>query len=78
MLPSIDRSEWSESLGAEGGTGKYFNDYCQWKNIPEFEEFVYKSTAAEIVGTLMQSEVCVNRSDLNISYRFATHFKNIL
>ncbi|KAF6032641.1 hypothetical protein EB796_009058 [Bugula neritina] len=49
-------SAWSESLSAEGGSGKYFNDYCQWRRIPEFEDYVFNSEAAAIVGQLMQSE----------------------
>ena len=52
-------SIWSEELKAEGGTGRYFNDYCQWRRIPEMTEFVNKSNAAEIVGKLLQSQVRV-------------------
>ncbi|KAJ9575249.1 hypothetical protein L9F63_025801, partial [Diploptera punctata] len=37
-------------------TGTYFNDYCNWKKIPEFQEFVEHSPAAEIAGNLMECE----------------------
>jgi ectoine hydroxylase-related dioxygenase (phytanoyl-CoA dioxygenase family) len=38
-------------------SGTYFNDYCNWKKIPEFQEYVHNSPAAELAGTLMCSEV---------------------
>ena len=41
----------------DGNTGTYFNDYCNWKKIPEFREFVEHSPAAEIAGSLMGCEV---------------------
>lgn len=50
-------SEYSESLMAEEGAGKYFNDYGHWRRIAQFVDFVYNSEAAEIVGKLLQSEV---------------------
>lgn len=57
-------SEWSENLSAEGGTGKYFNDYCQWRRVPEFVDFVYNSGVSASIGKLLDSEVC--RSVINI------------
>ena len=55
-------SKYSENLRAAGGPGYYFNDYCNWQNIEEFNDFVYNSPAAGIAGRLMQSEVkCDNR-----------------
>ena len=65
-------SIWSEELKAEGGTGRYFNDYCQWRRIPEMTEFVYKSNAAEIVGKLIQSQV---RAQYNNTYCHAKNSK---
>ena len=38
-------------------SGTYFNDYCNWKKIPEFQQYVHNSPAAELAGTLMSSEV---------------------
>lgn len=52
-------SKFSERLTTEGSTRSfYFNDYFNWRQIPEFREFVYKSPAGEIAGKLMEAEVC--------------------
>jgi ectoine hydroxylase-related dioxygenase (phytanoyl-CoA dioxygenase family) len=48
-------------VGDSGGV--YFNDYCNCKKIPEFQEYIYNSPAAELAGTLMCSEVSL----LNVS-----------
>eukprot|EP00058_Branchiostoma_floridae_P027272 XP_002612763.1 hypothetical protein BRAFLDRAFT_97256 [Branchiostoma floridae] len=52
-------SRYSESLVGEGGPGAYFNDYCNWRSIPEFQDFVYNSPAAQIAAQLMDSQVRV-------------------
>ena len=52
--PSKD-GEWLKSKDSQTF---YFNDYFNWRRIPEFEEFVRSSPAAEIAGKLMKSEVC--------------------
>src|SRR3954464_4277028 len=36
--------------------GKFFEDFCNWDRIPEFEEFVRASPAAAIAGDLMGSQ----------------------
>ena len=36
--------------------GSFFEDYCNWKRIEEFHEFIFNSPAAEIVGQLTNSE----------------------
>ncbi|KAJ9595518.1 hypothetical protein L9F63_013283 [Diploptera punctata] len=51
-------SKYAEWLNTGENTGTYFNDYCNWKKIPEFQEFVEHSPAAEIAGNLMECEVC--------------------
>ena len=50
-------SEMSEWLQSEDSDTFYFNDFFNWRKILEFEEFVFKSPAAEIAGKLMKSEV---------------------
>ena len=53
-------SKYSECLKSEiAGTsgGSYFNDYCNWKAIGEFQDYVVNSPAAEIAGKLMKSKV---------------------
>ena len=50
-------SPFGESLKVnESDTGAYFDDYCNWKSIQEFKEYVFESPAASIVGQLMESD----------------------
>jgi ectoine hydroxylase-related dioxygenase (phytanoyl-CoA dioxygenase family) len=49
-------SEYSEKLKTDGGPGYYFNDYCNWRNIEPFSDFVYHSPCAQLVASLMQSK----------------------
>jgi len=36
--------------------GRFFEDFCNWQRIPEFEEFIRESPAAGIAGELMGSQ----------------------
>lgn len=36
--------------------GRFFDDYCNWTRIPEFERIVRESPAAELAATAMQSD----------------------
>jgi ectoine hydroxylase-related dioxygenase (phytanoyl-CoA dioxygenase family) len=36
--------------------GRFVEDFCNWQQIPEYEEFVGRSPAAAIAGALMGSE----------------------
>ncbi|XP_023715152.1 probable phytanoyl-CoA dioxygenase isoform X4 [Cryptotermes secundus] len=47
---------YAEWLKVSNNGGVYFNDYCNWKKIPEFQEYIYNSPAAELAGNLMCSE----------------------
>jgi ectoine hydroxylase-related dioxygenase (phytanoyl-CoA dioxygenase family) len=38
-----------------GDPGRFFEDFCNWQRIPEFEEFIRQSTAAALAGELMGS-----------------------
>lgn len=49
----LSPSEFSEKLPA--GQGYYFNDYTNWRNIPEFQDYVFNSPAAGIVQKLMKT-----------------------
>jgi ectoine hydroxylase-related dioxygenase (phytanoyl-CoA dioxygenase family) len=44
----------SESVRA-GEPGSFFDDYCNWQRIPEFERIVRQSPAAQCAAELMQS-----------------------
>ncbi|MCP5073503.1 MAG: phytanoyl-CoA dioxygenase [Rhodobacteraceae bacterium] len=47
-------------FGAEnlkpGEGGRFFDDYCNWTRIPEFENAIRNSPAAEVAADLMQSD----------------------
>ncbi|MGB3278439.1 MAG: phytanoyl-CoA dioxygenase family protein, partial [Pseudorhodobacter sp.] len=38
-----------------GEAGRFFDDYCNWQRIPEFETVIRKSAAAEVAADLMGS-----------------------
>ncbi|EEX08267.1 phytanoyl-CoA dioxygenase family protein [Ruegeria lacuscaerulensis ITI-1157] len=40
----------------EGETGRFFDDYCNWSRIPQFQEVIQSSPLAEVAADLMQSE----------------------
>lgn len=39
-----------------GEAGRFFDDYCNWQRIPEFEKVIRTSAAAEVAADLMQSQ----------------------
>ncbi len=39
----------------EGEAGRFFDDYCNWTRIPEFEEVIRTSDVAGVAATLMRS-----------------------
>ena len=52
-------SDYAESLSSKGSSARFFSDYCNWRDIPEFRAFVYDSPAAEIAGRLMGSDKAI-------------------
>ncbi len=38
-----------------GEAGRFFDDYCNWQRIPEFETVIRESAAAEVAADLMGS-----------------------
>lgn len=40
----------------DGEGGRFFDDYCNWPRIPEFEEVIRNSPAAEVAADLMKSD----------------------
>ena len=45
----------AENLNAGEG-GRFFDDYCNWLRIPQFENVVRNSPAAEVAADLMKSQ----------------------
>lgn len=39
-----------------GETGRFFDDYCNWQRIPEFEQVIRESAVGEVAADLMQSQ----------------------
>ena len=39
-----------------GESGRFFDDYCNWQRIPEFDHVVRQSDAARVAAELMQSD----------------------
>ena len=39
-----------------GDSGRFFDDYCNWTRISEFEAVIRQSTAAEVAADLMRSD----------------------
>lgn len=39
-----------------GEGGRFFDDYCNWTRIPEFEDVIRRSDAARVAGDLMRSD----------------------
>ena len=40
----------------KGETGRFFDDYCNWSRIQQFQEVIQSSPLAEVAADLMQSE----------------------
>ena len=40
----------------DGEGGRFFDDYCNWSRIPEFEDVIRTSPAAEVAADLMHSQ----------------------
>ena len=50
------------------GEGSYFNDYFNWRNIPQFSKLVKESPAAHIAAQLMGSEMrCCNNNTFYVN-----------
>jgi len=45
----------SENVAPGDGGGRFFDDYCNWQRIPEFNDFMRNSPAAAIAGQLTGS-----------------------
>lgn len=39
-----------------GESGRFFDDYCNWQRIPEFQDVIATSQAAEVAAKLMRSD----------------------
>lgn len=51
-----DPSPLERTVKPEDGSAPFFQDLCNWQRIPQFEDFVLKSDAAQVAATLMRSK----------------------
>jgi ectoine hydroxylase-related dioxygenase (phytanoyl-CoA dioxygenase family) len=49
-------SEYASENAVSEGQGRFFDDYCNWTRIPEFERIVRESPASEIAAAAMMSQ----------------------
>ena len=40
----------------QGEAGRFFDDYCNWTRISEFEQVIRQSQVGQVAATLMQSD----------------------
>jgi len=45
-----------EIITIENEDARYIGDYCNWRNVPEYQDFVYHSPTAQITAQLMQTQ----------------------
>ena len=50
-----DPSEYAAENLKPGEGGRFFDDYCNWSRIPEFEQVIRRSDAADAAAKLMDS-----------------------
>jgi ectoine hydroxylase-related dioxygenase (phytanoyl-CoA dioxygenase family) len=50
-------SEYAAENLKAGEGGRFFDDYCNWQRIPEFEQVIRTSPAAEVAADLMRSAI---------------------
>ena len=61
LCRGVDRNlaqpgEYAAENLRRGETGRFFDDYCNWTRIPEFEEVIRDSAVAEAAADLMESD----------------------
>ena len=45
-----------------GEGGRFFDDYCNWNRIPEFEQVIRDSAVADVAAALMAVGLCATVS----------------
>ena len=51
-----DPGPYASENKRDGERGRFFDDYCNWQRIPEFEQVIRTSRAAEAAAALMGSQ----------------------
>ncbi|MEY8801316.1 phytanoyl-CoA dioxygenase family protein [Leisingera sp. XS_AS12] len=50
-----DPGPYASNNEKAGQTGRFFDDYCNWTRIPQFQQAIEQSPVAEVAADLMQS-----------------------
>lgn len=48
--------EYASENAVVAGQGRFFDDYCNWQRIPEFEQMIRNSPASALAAQIMRSE----------------------
>ena len=57
METNMAAPSWRErSIQPADGTAPFFQDFCNWDKIPEYNRFVTESPAASVAGRLMRAK----------------------
>ena len=49
-------SEFFDDNGTTDDAGRFWDDYCNWSRIAEFERFAFRAGIADLAAGLMRSE----------------------
>lgn len=49
---------WATKYTPDGEPGNFYDDYCNWRRIDEYHDFIMNSPAAAVAGQLMRSSEC--------------------
>jgi ectoine hydroxylase-related dioxygenase (phytanoyl-CoA dioxygenase family) len=52
----VDPSDRALVASRDDDAGRFVEDFCNWRRIPEYEQFIRESAAAGIAGELMRSD----------------------
>jgi len=51
-----DPGEHFDDNGTADDPGRFWDDYCNWSRIPEYERFAFESGVADVAAAIMQSD----------------------
>ncbi|MBR12800.1 MAG: phytanoyl-CoA dioxygenase [Acidimicrobiaceae bacterium] len=51
-----DPSEHFDDNGTAGDAGRFWDDYCNWTRIPEYERFAFESGVGDVAAALLRSD----------------------
>ena len=52
----IEPGQYGAENLSQGERGRFFDDYCNWHRIPEFNDVIFRSSAGAVAAQLMKSK----------------------